>query len=93
MNFSRLAIVAAPEAATGQSGAKEAAGAKAQRRKARPASKVFEQCEKCLRKAGNRQRVIMSKFLMWEAINKRYCEIFAGKLWQSMAKKSLCVWT
>ena len=50
----RLAIVAAPKAAT--AGNAEEAGAKAQRRKARPASKVFEQREKCLRKAGNRQR-------------------------------------
>ena len=52
--ISRLAIGAAPEAAT--TGNAEEAGAKAQRRKARPASKVFEQREKCLRKAGNRQK-------------------------------------
>lgn len=39
MNFSRLAIVAAPEAAT--TGNAEEAGAKAQRRKARPAEPRF----------------------------------------------------
>ena len=26
--------------------------------------------------------------MMWEAINKRHCEIFARKSWQSMAEKS-----
>ena len=31
--------------------------------------------------------------MMWEAINKRHCEIFARKSWQSMAEKSLGVWT
>jgi hypothetical protein len=51
---SRLAIEAAPKAAT--AGNAEEAGAIAQRRKARPASKFFEQREKCLRKAGNRQK-------------------------------------
>ena len=54
MNFSRLAIVAAPKAAT--EGNAEEAGAKAQRRKARPASKVFEQREKCLARQGTAKK-------------------------------------
>ena len=54
MSFSRLAIEAALKVATADND--EEAGAIAQRRKAQPASKVFEQREKCLRKAGNRQK-------------------------------------